>query len=94
MAWRQEVKPKYTSLGTYTPPQQENQIFAQLVRDAYLCALLAYGLQFALQQNLKYIFQAFATCLFNFGFGLGLGNIFFVLVGEVNHEYFHNLKAM
>ena len=28
--------------------------------------------------------QAFATCLFFFGFGCGLGNIFFVLVGEVN----------
>ena len=41
---------------------------------------------FALQQDLKYIFQAFATCLFNFGFGLGLGNIFFVLVGEVHRE--------
>ena len=47
----------------------------------------------ALQQDLKYVFQAFATCLFNFGFGLGLGNIFFVLVGEVNHEYFQSLKA-
>ena len=47
---------------------------------------------FALQHDLKYIFQAFATCLFNFGFGLGLGNIFFVLVGEVNHEYFQSSR--
>ena len=46
----------------------------------------------AAKQDLKYIFQAFATCLFNFGFGLGLGNIFFVLVGEVNQEYFPNSR--
>ena len=39
-------------------------------------------------------FQAFATCLFNFGFGLGLGNIFFVLVGEVHREYFQSSKTM
>ena len=83
MAWRQEIKPKYTSLGTYTPPQQENQIFAQLVRCLFVGSP---GILLALQQDLNYIFQAFATCLFNFGFGLGLGNIFFVLVGEVHRE--------
>ena len=57
-----------------------------------VCVFCHHAVCIAAKQDLKYIFQAFATCLFNFGFGLGLGNIFFVLVGEVNQEYFPNSR--